>query len=405
MHIFILNIFTMLSNIFVHRDEKIILIGAWMGTKFADNSRYLFQYLDSNKKELDIKQVVWATRNIEVFNNLQQKGYHVCLCGTRDSLYWHLKAGIHIICDAIYINEKLGLEADIDTQYSWGAKKIQLWHGNGIKAVGNATNAEKAIAADNSIKQSARRFLHNSVTLNILTTEGGWANGNYKLLCKSEFDVTLFKMKFGCEKKDMIDANYPRVCELIDFYGDEEKVVKEINSYKKCILYLPTFRNNTLYFVHPLNDPKLRDWLSQSGVLWIEKPHTAARMMNAPDVDMKNVIFLDSSFDVNVINPLVDLIITDYSSVMLDAMYFKKPVIYYVPDYEYYMSEDVGLLMPFDDILVGPKVEHLSDLAENIAQLLHNEFIADEHYLKVRSLFWSHPEWSYHEIWDAIKNS
>lgn len=403
--VLMLNLFTMLMNILVPRDEKVILIGAWMGTKFADNSRYLFQYLHLNKNELDIENVIWATRSLEVFNNLQQKGYHVCLCGTKDSLYWHLKAGMHIICDAIYTNKKLGLKADIDTQYSWGAKKIQLWHGNGIKAVGNASNEEKVIAKDNSFKQIIRNLLHNCMILNILTTEGGWASGNYKLLCKSEFDVTLFKMKFGCEEKDTIDANYPRVCTLIDFYGDERKVAEEINLYKKCILYLPTFRNNASYFIHPLHDPKLQDWLNQSDVLWIEKPHTASRMMNAPDIGINNVIFLDSSFDINVIIPLADLIITDYSSVMLDAMYFKKPIIYYVPDYEYYISEDVGLLVPFDDILVGPKVNLLDNLLENIEHLICNEFIVDDHYLKVRTLFWSHPEWSYYEIWNSIKNS
>ena len=57
------------------RDDSIVLIGAWFGNKFADNSRYLFQYLDKNKEELGLTHVVWVTRNKDTYSILKNMNY------------------------------------------------------------------------------------------------------------------------------------------------------------------------------------------------------------------------------------------------------------------------------------------------------------------------------------------
>jgi len=46
------NLAVCVYGLFFKRDNKIILVGAWMGEKFADNSRFLFQYLTSHKEAL-----------------------------------------------------------------------------------------------------------------------------------------------------------------------------------------------------------------------------------------------------------------------------------------------------------------------------------------------------------------
>lgn len=60
------NIDVAFKTIHKHRNKRIVLVGAWMGTKFADNSRYLYQYLFANKKKLGLKKVIWITRNKDV---------------------------------------------------------------------------------------------------------------------------------------------------------------------------------------------------------------------------------------------------------------------------------------------------------------------------------------------------
>ncbi len=53
-----------------------------MGEKFADNSRFLFQYLHQEKQELLLKRVIWVTRNKNLKDELSEMGYEVYLCGS-----------------------------------------------------------------------------------------------------------------------------------------------------------------------------------------------------------------------------------------------------------------------------------------------------------------------------------
>ncbi len=389
------NLYTICKTLFSQRDDKVVLIGGWMGTKFADNSRFLYQYLSEHKEDVGLDHVIWVTRSEEVKKNLSSMGYEVFLCGTKESKYWHLKAGYHIVCDAIYpLNHLL---PDIDTQYSWGAKKIQLWHGNGIKAVGDAVRKEKPSVFKKTVKSMK--------SLYAFTLPGGWAPGKYKLLSKSPMDADLFNKKFGTHKTDMIEATYPRVKKVCRYPDNEIEVIGELKKFKKVILYLPTFRKNMDSYTHPLECEGLRYWLSDNNMLWIEKPHTAATTTGVPDeYKTENTMFLQSNFDINVLNPIVDLIITDYSSVMLDALAFDKPVVYYTPDFDYYMSKDVGLLMDFDDVRVGPRIDDVEQLKDAIEMTLKT-FSIDEKYLKIRNMFWWHLDMPYREIWQQIIDS
>ena len=73
------NLFVGLVGILLGKNERTVLVGAWMGDKFADNSRFLFQYLSNHKKELNINHVVWATRSRQVLELLESYGYECVL--------------------------------------------------------------------------------------------------------------------------------------------------------------------------------------------------------------------------------------------------------------------------------------------------------------------------------------
>ena len=79
----VFNVYTIIAQIFVKKDNKTLLIGSWMGRRFADNSRYLFQYLSSNRTQLELEHVVWVTRDAELYDSLIRLGYEVCMSGTK----------------------------------------------------------------------------------------------------------------------------------------------------------------------------------------------------------------------------------------------------------------------------------------------------------------------------------
>ena len=159
------NIYVAVYTLIRKRNKNVVLVGAWMGEKFSDNSRFLFQYLFENKDKLGLEKVVWVTRNGNLNDLLNSLGYESYLIGTPESKYWHLKAGVHILCNMAFPQTKV--ETDIDTRYSWGSVKFQLWHGVGMKSVGAASNNAHSLG-----NVSVSRF-HNS-RIATWCTLGGW---------------------------------------------------------------------------------------------------------------------------------------------------------------------------------------------------------------------------------------
>ena len=111
---------------------------------------------------------------------------------------------------------------------------------------------------------------------------------------------------------------------------------------------------------------------------------------------------MNSDFDINILFPYIDMLVTDYSSAMLDALYFRKKILYYVPDYTYYISKDRGFLMDYDSICITPKVERPSDLQEQLIALMSGTTKYDAKAEKIRKLFWKYDNWTCQEIWKAI---
>lgn len=394
------NLYTIIYTFFRKRDPNIIVIGSWMGKKFSDNSRYLYQYLFENIETLNIKKVIWITTNDELNKQLNNMGYESYLYNSKESKYWHLKAGIHVVCNYTYETEKL--KADIDTKYSWGAKKVQLWHGIGMKSVGNVANS--------NIKKQ-KNFLHMIYSKSFLAKlcfPGGWNKCYY--LCTSELDVDIHKKVFSCDDRQVFISDYPRNCQCIKYTNNELKVIDIIKKFKFVIIYLPTFRTNYDKYIHPLNNKKIIDYIKDNNILWIEKPHTASNfdyhnLVNKYD-NSNNILLLDSDFDINVLYQYVNIVLSDYSSAVLDGIYKGISTIMYVPDLKEFKNGDIGLLYDveeyFKDIIAFDLEETL-----NIIKLAYkNEFFTNKvtnMYDEISSKFFKNKKSEYNRIWSDIK--
>ena len=58
------------------RNSKMFVFGAWLGEKYDDNSRYLYEYVLKNKKD---SKVYWITKNAIVYNKLKDKNFPVLM--------------------------------------------------------------------------------------------------------------------------------------------------------------------------------------------------------------------------------------------------------------------------------------------------------------------------------------
>ena len=58
--IFILIDFNYFFSFIIPIDKNLWVFGAWFGEKYADNSKYLFEYVNENHTEI---RAVWLTQN------------------------------------------------------------------------------------------------------------------------------------------------------------------------------------------------------------------------------------------------------------------------------------------------------------------------------------------------------
>lgn len=329
------NLQTMAINIFIHRDKRVVVAGAWGGTKFADNSRFLFQFLSDNKKRLRLKKVIWISKNSELVDLLRKMGYEAYLMGSKESHYYHLKAGIHIICNSFDYNTTM--RPDIETRYSWGAKKINLWHGVGFKAVGAASNSSR-----NPQREKRDKWKRTHSGLFGLTIPGAWNEAYF--LCTSKRDAEIhYKTALSPADKFFVSA-YPRNCECLKLLPEEKNVIEKIKQYSGCVIYLPTFRDDESEYVHPLAYDSVRNLLKDNNWAWIEKPHSADANTRKFKHKGLNVIELPSDFDINVLYPHVNAVVSDYSSAVFDGIYHNLPTIMFTPDLDNFKNGSVGFI-------------------------------------------------------------
>ena len=101
----------------IPKKKKILVFGDRGGIRFADNSRYLFFYLNKNHKEF---KCVWITKSPEILNLLRNLDYEIHLSNSIKGIYYCLIAKWHLFNF---------IEDDIHKIITTFSNSILLWHG------------------------------------------------------------------------------------------------------------------------------------------------------------------------------------------------------------------------------------------------------------------------------------
>lgn len=382
-----INIYVIVSSLVNRRDHNRVVIGSWDGGRYADNTRYLYEYLRDYTKY----SVTWVTKDYEIYDRLKRQGDNVVMMGTREAYKAHIKSYYHIVCTDY---------ADISGEYSWGAYKINLWHGCPMKLVSKLAN----YTAYNKKSFIREMKIFKTIRNTSVFYPGGW-NKCFFLSPGIQGDKLLLEDMQIAENR-IIRANYPR--NIVEHrLPEENEIIEMIQRHKKSVLFLPTFRANMNDIeMDPVTDKSFRDYLSKNDILWIDKKHfSTVDSSNIEDSQNDNIIHLKSTFDVNSIFENIDMLITDYSSVYFDALYFGKRIILYMPDYEYYKEKDRGFLTDPMELKACLKAFDIKELKKCISDYMLP--ITSREELEIRLLkekFWSYSNEGIKEIWGKIVN-
>jgi len=331
----------------VPKDENIWIFGAWFGEKYADNSKYLFEYVNKNHPEI---RAIWLTKNDNIIKELNNNDYEIYKSYSLKSILLGLKAKYSIFVHSNNVDNMLFLNNS-------KTKQIQLWHGTPLKKIGFDDKLVKYTPS--KIKYFLFPFLKVQEDLMIAMSDQDKKNFN-----------TSFKVK------QISITGYPR----------NDILLTNIKNKEYIITYLPTFRDNIgdkidLFSDYNFDIEKWNNVLSQNNIILNIKMHP----VNKPKdkllekyKSLKNINFMEE-VDVTEVLLNTEILITDYSSVFFDFLLTNRPIIFAVFDYEKYITKDRELYYDYDEVTPGPKCKDWSEVLEWIIKFKENsEFYKEE---------------------------
>ena len=132
------------------------------------------------------------------------------------------------------------------------------------------------------------------------------------------------------------------------------------SKFAKIVLYAPTHRkegHGGASLFDSMDFHQFNEILSQNNVAMFIKMHYHHELNNNYLVNksFSNIIYLEESEvqDINNILPLVDILITDYSGVLLDYLILDKPIIPTSFDLEDYIKTDRELYEDYSETVLG----------------------------------------------------
>ena len=301
------------------RKKDIWLFGAWIGKKYADNAKFLFEYVNQNHKEI---RCVWITRNQKVCVQVKSLGYECYTSTSIKGILMMLRGGVSFFTN--------GLDDFCAIPLVAGSKVVALWHGiAGFKKIYNENYSGKKL----KIKKGIDKFFN-------------WVGRNFSI-GTSEYTAELVEEQFGVKRESVLITGQPRN-DIFKQHIDKNEVLKNVldDDYSKVILYMPTYRVNpktkkdeVKIILENLNsNQNFKDFLQQHKILFLAKLHPLTDFRIKPQINNIKILGDKSVSSVEQLLMSSDVLITDYSSCCVDFALLRKPVVFYVPDETEYLS-------------------------------------------------------------------
>lgn len=306
----------------------------------SSNSKALYLFCIKNKID-----VIILTDNKEQIEELKENKLPYEVLDTKESDYE--------IAIAKYIIFDQGNYTYLPKLHH-SQKTIQLWHGVGLK----------------------KMSMMNNIVYDYFVSTSNWTNEtNFKNIFRAkEF------LNFGYPRNDIFFKKE----DSLDFLFSDRLIVKTIldNKDKRKVLYAPTHRENNKKLL--LDFDSLDDKLKQLNTIFIIKlhPFILEFYLEIEQKKYSNIFFHNAYGDIYPLLKHIDILVSDYSSIVYDFLLLNKPIIFYIYDINEY-KKNVSFLFDFDKYSPGIKVFSQDELVSSFFK----EDIYQEKREKIRDKF------------------
>jgi CDP-glycerol glycerophosphotransferase len=340
--------FKLISRLFRDKiDDKLIIMGGYGGNTYLDNTKYLFDYFNQHTDY----RLFWVAKSRKLVKELRLKGYN--------AIHALNFLTIKLLRRARYIFITHGVYDLLPIEFSPKTTIILTWHGTPIKKIIFDEDLEFLV-----YKKWGRYFkLHlryNDYLDYILTPT------------RDDTEHEILSNAFRVPKEKILALGYPKNDIL---FTEDEKFVKKLklkygipDKIERIILYCPTFRKDrSLRFsISKKKFQDLENLLRETKSIFLLKGHIYTQNINFKDYE--NIMIAPKDSDIQELYLLTDILITDYSSTMLDFSLLNRPILLFPYDLEDY-KKSRGMYYDLEDIAPGPLLHNFHDLINGIRNI------------------------------------
>lgn len=360
--ILLMGIFLYLISPLVRVKKGRWIFGASNGYDFKEGSKYMMMYLAENTS-LDI---AWITFTKIVKKEVEDRGLKCLLNRNIKGLLYTLTA------EVVFTSTSFGS----DVNYCFPKKNrifVYLYHGMPIKKAIN-DQPQRQMPKGNLTDRLYRKFVAGFKVSDI----------NY-LTSTSDFYTPFLKSAFKTDKVYIVgmprnDALFkPELLDKLNFF---EKIKD-----KFTITYMPTHRDYGNGELPPFlfkDNNIVNNYFQDNNIILLIKNHPNMINKVVEIENRSNIIEITKyRFDAQSVIYYTDLLITDFSSVWIDYLLLRRPIIFYL--YDNYEIDDNETYFDIRKSGVGPICENEHDLFNLITEIFNNykKYIPSDDIIKI----------------------
>lgn len=325
-----------------------IVFESFLGKNYSDSCKYIYEYLQKN--EGSRYKYIWVINDKKT--DIPGKVTKVKYLGLRWFYYTsRAKYYVNNMRQPLWMNKREG------------SIMLETWHGTPLKKL--VFDMDDIHAATPTYK------------MDVYKQSRKW---DY-LISDNPYSTHIFESCFLYPREKIIETGYPRN----DILYDTDRIKKAIYikrklgvpEDKKVILYAPTWRDDEYYrpgeykFALKLNLEKLKKELGEKYVILLRTHYFIADAIDTGGLE--GFAFNVSRYDdIAKLYTISDVCITDYSSVFFDYANIRKPILFYVYDFDKYKDRLRGFYIDMEKELPGPLLyseDEVIDALKNIDKI------------------------------------
>ena len=356
------------KNTRVPKDNNLWVFSGFNKQNYMDNSKYLYEYVVENHPEIN---AVWITLNKKIFDQLTEEGKPVVMAQTRKCRKLVSRAAV-----AFTDHFKMS-DYDAMSGLNDKTKIVQLWHGVGLKTIGDLKNTKvPGVKFSDDILPSPEDTKGVRFKKKLLYWRYAYHRELFEkyflLVCPGPERVLQIADPWHIPHENCFYSGHPR---NILLHSDDQP------HEGLRILYAPTYRWSVS------EEKKLVNQIVESGSMiqeYLERldgeimirlhPHTWRNYGAILDelAEEFDRIKIDHEKDIYTTLASYDILISDYSSIAYDFILLDRPTIYFNYDFQRFTSQECHLNYDYEEYSPGPKTATWEETLNAIEEYAKN---------------------------------